>query len=308
MIIHKIDDTTELVYTDNRTIDFNFVISAINYSDGGGSINSNVDVSHAHSYSPEGYTKSVVTTKLEKGDKTTYILDNTISFNYRDVSSLLGEFKYFGKKAVLNFKGNQFGGNLSRHKDSSIRNNDGKVITFKQSSISPDSVKGIHNFIHRMKMDNGQMLIPIIKRYLNTVMLLKGAKHLLTGYANLEDYLNFIKSPSRDILNSFTETISDADFVIEINPSSPEVRMKAVGVKDDHLIVDLIVDGKIDSVDDTESLKPYVILNTKPIKLLNQTLPYFISRQKNIPIFITPLMLKSTEMLTNLKGGINLLK
>jgi len=307
MIIHKISDTEELVYTDNRTIDFNSVISELKYSSGGGSLNSDVTPSYAFSYTPEGYGKSVVTTKLERGGKKTYILDNTISFNFSNVGNFLRELNYFGKKAVLNFKGNDFGGNFLTHKESSIRNSHGNIITFKKTTVKGNT-KGIHNFIHRMKMDNGQMLIPIIKRYFNTILLLKSSKHRLTGYANLEDYLSFIRSPSKEILDGFSETLNDADFSIEINPNAPEIKLKAQGVRDDTLMVELFANGDLKTADTPDTSTPYIFLTTKPIKLLNQEFPYIISRQKNIPIFISPMLLTSKKMIENLKGGINLLK
>lgn len=308
MIIYKTSDNIELVFTNNKSIDFNSVINGLNYSKGGGIVKDGITVSHSVSYSPVGYSKPIITTKLQYGDKITYIIDDNIKFNFSDVHNFINEFNYFGKQAILNFKGNSFGGNFSKFKENSIRNYEGNIITFKRSSNISGNMKGIHNFIHRMKMDNGHMLIPIIKRYVNTIMLFKGKKKFLTGYANLHDYLNFIRNPSKDILNSFNEANTDSDFIVELNDNSPEINMKVSGVVDDKLMVDLFINGELKTKYIPEVVVPYILMTTKPIKLGNQTMPYFISRQQGMPIFISPLPLKSDEMVKSLKGGINLLK
>jgi len=308
MIIHKISDTVDLIYTDDKSADFNSIITKLNYSSGGGNLKSNIAVSYSSPYSPPFYNKSITSTKLQKGSKVTYIVNNSITFHYRDASSLINELNYFGKNTVLKFKGKSLGEDLSKYKANSIKNKSGTVITFKESTYTNDDNKLNHRFMHYMKTDNGRMLIPVIKRYVNTLMLFKAKRHLLTGYINLDDYMDFIRKPSSGILDSFTEKDEDSDFVIKIGNNSPRVKLKASSVNEGNLVVNLLVDANIESNETEVKPIPYIIFNTKPIKLINTTLPYFISRQNNMPIFITPVILKSSDMLTKLKGGINLLK
>lgn len=151
------------------------------------------------------------------------------------------------------------------------------------------------------------MIAPLLKRYVNTLLMVKGKKKLLTGYANLRDYLTFIKNPSMEALLGTNEADEEATYFIEVNSGNKRMTLTAGEIIGNAVIVDLTTDNDIKSSDDTES-KPYILLNAKPITLMNQKLPYFISYQKNFPVYVTPMLLKSDKVLQNLRGGINLLK
>jgi len=305
MLISNISNTLKLVFTGNRNNDFNAVMYKLKLAGPTGDVKKGVNVNHSSSYNSQGTSKSEVATKVDNGGKTIYILNDKISFYYHGIDDFLSRLRYFGDKVLLKIKGNTFTGSFSSYKNNSIEDSDGKIITFKSSVSTEDDNTQIHKFIHRMKTDNGRMIDPLIKRYSNTLRMVKGKRQLLTGYANLYDYLTYAQNPSSDILNSFSESFDSEGVTFNINNKG--VELKASGESDGKMVVNLLMKGDFEKPEG-EKQTPYVILNTKPIKLLNQQMPYFVSRQKYFPVFITTLFFKNDETLKNLKGGINLLK
>jgi hypothetical protein len=234
--------------------------------------------------------------------------NDSISFYYTgNVGDFLLKLKHFGENYILRSQDKILGEDFSRHSKNSIRNHKGEIISFRNLLNNYD-VNAISQFIHRMKKDNAQILAPLIKKYVTIIFLFKGKKFLLTGYANLRNYINFIKTPSRELLDLLNEVETDVDYIIELSGKNPEIRLKSSETIDNKIVVDLFFDGKIKTkAEITKTLEPYVLMTTKPIRLLNQKLPYIISSQKNTPIFITPLLFNTTEYLKKLKGGVNLL-
>jgi len=309
MLIYKISDNLKLVFTPNRTTNYNSVIQLLDYAGSNGALKKNIRVNFSAQYTPVGSNKSEIVTRLDNDNVTTYILDDTVSFYYNgnNIGDFIEKLSYFGNDTFLKFKNIAIGSNISKYKNNSIKNDEGKIITFK-NFVSEGDLKGIHKFIYYMKMDNGRMIEPLIKRYVTTLLLFRGKQKFLTGYANLKDYLTFIKNPSKEMLAGFTEAVMDADFVIEMASNPSEIRLQASEIIGGKLAVDLFVNGVVKDVNKGEEATPYVLLNSKPIKLLNQKLPYFVVKHMKVPVFVSPLMFKSDKALVNLRGGINLLK
>lgn len=309
MIVQNIDSTTQVVFTDNPQSDYLMIASELGYTKKDGNLYKYVTTEFSQMFHPRGAQSSIPSVKLTAKGAETYIVKNSFDFvfNNEHIRNLVNAFGYFGNNYIPIMDSIEFRGPFSELGMDQIRDNSGKIISFAAQSSS-DNSSIIHKVIHRLATDNGHMLAPIIKRYLNTIHLFKGNKNLLTGYAKLDNYLRMIKQPTKGLIPEI-DNESDVDFSVSFNNGSTQARVEVVGVRDGVPVVELKFNGSLQSQGKVaQRPEPYVLLTTKPINFGRETLPYNVVSYRGTPIFITPLIFNSNKILKELKGGINLLK
>ena len=310
MIIQKISDSEQIAFTSDRQFDFNRIIKELGYSKGTGEPYKYVQVDYSHLYFISGSYESVISTRIKAKGNTTYIINDSNTFSHAvggNVDTFLSRLKAFGDKYFLKIGDVVLEGGFRKDGSTSIKNNRGDVISLGAARTDKE-IKGIHNFIHRMKMDNGRMLIPMIIKFLNIALMFQNNKrYLLTGYANLLNYLTFIKNPSREILKNMNKSY-DSGYVMDFNTNYSDIDLTISDTKDGKIVVDMDFDGDFRPAEESiAQIDPYILMTLKPIKLLNQRMPYFMVSYKNTSVFVTPLFFNSAKILKSLKGGINLL-
>jgi hypothetical protein len=304
MIIQNIDSSNQVIFTTNPEADYRHIALALNYTKKDGELYKYV-TKDITTYYPKGSIYPLNAVKLVAKNVTTYIVPDEYDFHMRknSLDELSKSLSRFGEKSIVQFGDIELNGPFTV-RDGMLITNSGKTISESESTATV-SHKMISEFIHRMGTDNGKMLYPIIKRFLNTVFLFKGNKNLLTGYANLKHYLNMMRQPQPNFRQ--LNITSSGDYSINYDSNSLS-RIKVVDVKDGipiiklHSANNLVVNGSITNPD------PYILITTKPIQMQNQKFPYTVVRFKGTPLFISPLIFNSRAVLDQLPGGINLLK
>lgn len=309
MLIYKSSSNTQLIFTIDKTMDFNSIIRELKYGNSLSNLESNnITVNFSEYYTSELGGSPIITTSIKdkNNNLTSYILNDTYPFNYNgsNIGAFLDLFRLFGRNARLRFKDTIFSGEYLKADDNTIKTTEGKTILFK-NSISKGDIKNIHIFIHYLKRNNGQLLLPLIKLYTNILVLSRGARKLLVGYVNLYDYLSLIKG---NISSNIPNSSKNADYIISFYADSPEIKLKVSDVINNNLIVDLISDADLNHSENNNQPIPFVLFNTRPIVLLNQKMPYFVVNHKGINVFITPLFFNGNSYLKRLKGGVDLLQ
>lgn len=305
MIVQNINSHTQVIYTLNPEADYKKIAESLNYTRKDGMLYKNV-IKDSSTYYPNGSDRSLTAVKLISKEVTTYIVESEYTFQLTDSTfpDLINVFKRFGDTCIIKFNGIELSGPFS-YRDGVIISNSGKTIT---SNTSTNNVTHtlISQFIHHMGTDNGNMLHPIIQRFVTTMFLFKGNKHLLTGYANLKQYLHIMKQPMPKF-NSITQS-EQSDYVINYDVTSLS-KAKVIDVKDGTPVIEIVTNNKLTQFDSSTSIpEPYILITTKPIQMQNQTFPYTVVRYKGTSLFISPLIFNSRKILEQLPGGINLLK
>jgi hypothetical protein len=309
MIVQNINSETQVIYTTNRVTDLPQVGEALKYNKKNGGFYKYVTVEHSTYFTPPKSTTSLPAIKLIAKGITTYVVDDTVEFNIdkSNVGNIIQLLSKFGEDYIIRYNNIDLNGPFRKNGSDSLINNESTIISIGSYGVN-DNTNQIHNFIHRMRTDNGRMLDPVLRRFANTVFLFKGNKKLLTGYVNLSMYLNVIKYPSRGLFNmNLPDT--KADYVINLTSNSSRVRLKVVDVINGKLVLNISLDGSIEAASQyKQQISPYVLITTAPVNLLNQKFPNFVVQYRKLPIFITPIIFNSSEILKQLRGGINLLK
>jgi len=309
MIVQNIDSNTQVIFTDNAQSDYLSIATELGYTKKDGGLYKYVTAEFSQMYHPRGAQSSIPCVRLIAKGVETYIVKNSFDFvlNVDHIRNAIHGFEHFGSNYIPVVDSIEFKGPFNELSGNRIQDNIGKIISFAEQQVS-DNSSMIHKVMHRLATDNGHMLAPIIKRYLNTIHLFKGNKNLLTGYAKLENYLRMIKQPTTGLIQDVDDGI-DADYVVNFNNGSTQARVIVTGVRDGVPVIELKFNGSLNTHGKkVQKPEPYVLLTTKPINLGRERLPYNVVSYRGTPIFITPLIFNSTKILSELKGGINLLK
>src|SRR5574343_551741 len=203
MIVKNLDDSNQLIFTNNITADINSICSTLGYVKKNGDLYKGVNIISGNTYYPSNSDVSLQSTKISYKKVTSIVLDKKIELvtNVSNINKVIQALGRFGNDYVVNIKGTEFKGGLVLDVNGNINTNDGTKISINKSASSNSDITRMHNFIHKMSMDNGRMLYPVLKRFSNTIHLFKGNKSLLTGYIKLDDYLYIMKMPQSDIKN-----------------------------------------------------------------------------------------------------------
>src|SRR5574343_47527 len=270
MIVKNLDDSNQLIFTNNITADINSICSTLGYVKKNGDLYKGVDIISGNTYYPSNSDVSLQSTKISYKKVTSIVLDKKIEL-------------------VTNV--------------SNINKNDGTKISINKSASSNSDITRMHNFIHKMSMDNGRMLYPVLKRFSNTIHLFKGNKSLLTGYIKLDDYLYIMKMPQSGIKN----IVNTSDCAYNITLNSDICEIEVTDVVSGNIKYSFNFNGSLSPVSNNGKFNPYVLFTTTPITMQNQKMPFQTVTVNGLHVFITPLLFSNSDTLTKLKGGINLL-
>lgn len=309
MITQNINVNTQIIFVNDPQSEYKVIARELKYTKKDGELYKYVKVDFASMYHPYGASNSLQCIKLTAKNIDTYIVKKSFDFHmsHSHIRNVVNALSHFGGDYVPIIDGVEFDGSIDEVSSDKLQDESGKSISFGEQQET-DNTKIIHKMIHRLSTDNGHMLAPIIKRFLNTVHLFKGNKNLLTGYAKLDSYLRMIKQPTTGLIQKNNDD-ENSNFLISLDDESSQGRVEVVGIRDGKPVVELKFRGtlvKNDSLHQTPD--PYVLLTTKPIILGRQRIPYKVVSYRGTPIFISPLIFNSSKVLRDMKGGINLLK
>jgi len=306
VITQDVNNNLRIIYASNKRAEFNDILRNLGYKKITGELEKDVIVTQNSIYYPSGGTSSLESIKIVSKGVTTHIIDDSVSFNYNSIDNITRNLKHFGNKYLVKLDNKNFVGEFFKQSEIAVKNYKGDIIIFESESSNRMTLRN-HDFLHKMKMNNSRMIMPLLRKYVDVITLLKGKRHLLTGYANIMDYLAFMKKPSRDFLLSLTG--HNADFTVNLDKNPSKITLKVNNILKDGVLLDFIVNDKIYTSGKTPSRNPipHILVNTKPVQLRNHKLLYFTAKYKHTTVFVIPLMLKSDKALKNLRGGFNLL-
>lgn len=311
MVIQEINSRLKIIYTSDRKADFNTISRDLGFLESSLQPKKDVVINHFGNYYPNGGNASLQSIEIKDNRDNggvIHIIDDSFSFEYNNdnVDTIVRNLKHFGNKYIINLNYRLFSGEFYKESETSIKNNKGDIIVF-ESSTSKDMTPIIHDFMHKMSMNNSRMIMPLIRKYADTVNLFYAKRHLLTGYANIITYLNFMKHPDRENLLSLTGKKGDCN--VQFDKGSVKITLRVFGKHHDNLTMDFLINNQPYASNEKreQAPMPYILLNTKPIQMLNQKLIYFTAKYKKTTVFVIPLMLKSDSAVKSLRGGFNLL-
>ena len=304
MIVKNIDSENQLIFTGNKEGDLNTICSELGYLRKDGTYYKTLTIDRNYNYYPSNSDISISAIKLYYKNVTTIILDkfSECMINGNDISKLIKLLNRYGTNHSVKINGVTFDGPLNQSANDIITSDD-KKITIGDTTNSNNDIRNMHNFIHKMSMDNGRMLYPILRRYTNTLHLFKGNKSLLTGYVKLSDYLYTLKMPITGIKKLMGG--SDSDYNIMLN--SNIVKIEITNITNGRIEYNVDFNGSLTTNINTGKYDPYILFTTSPITLQNQKLPFQVVSMNGIKIFVSPLLFSNRDVLAKLKGGINLL-
>ena len=298
MITKSISTGVQVIFTKNKDGDVLSIANSLGYVNVDGSLVTGTQIIPHTTCNENGMSlpcSIIQTAKLK-----TYICNLDYGFTFSNTSSFVDELNKYGNDYLVNID------NISTTK---VRVNSNNVITDTNRKISfnaPQSQESdpvLGSFIAKMTTDNGRMLQPLTNKFTSIAYSIGKANAMLTGYANLRDYLMLIKQPTLGMANLKNKSLN-GDY--NINLDSNKITLKVIDVIDGVIQLSCIFLGTMDNLA-TQSFSPYILLTLKPITLGTQQLPYEIVRFKNYTVFISPLYFGNAKTLTNLKGGVNLL-
>jgi hypothetical protein len=305
MLLYKKNDKESIIFTSDINGDLNRILYTLNCFENGGKIKDGVSVQYSALCSIESGGSTQQCNKITTPKETIYVMNDSSSFNFSSPHSLIQKLREYGNNTIVKIYDRSFMGGFSTYKTNAIQDDKGNIISFKDKKEDAD-IPLLHKFIQYMKMNNGRMIIPLISKYVNTLSIVGKKRSLIVGYANVQDYLKIIKEPNGNFIKMLREENKD-DYIVELGPKK-QMKLVISNIVDNKISIDLYIDGTMKKDVDVSISDIYILLNTRPIVLQNQNLPYFINTFNSISVFITPLILTDTKMLTNLRGGMNLLR
>lgn len=304
MLLYKKSDKESIIFTRDINGDINNILYSLNCFENGGKLKKDVSVQYSSWYSIDQSSSTQQCNKITTPKEIIYVMNDSISFNFNSPYSLVQKLKEYGENTYIKIYDKSFMGGFSVYKTNSIQDGNGNIISFKEKK-EDENTPLIHKFIQYMKINNGRMIIPLISKYVNILSAVGKKRSFIVGYANIHNYLKIIKQPNGNILKMLKEENVD-DYVVELG-SKKQMKLVVSNIIKNTISLDLYIDGTMKRDIDKEISDIYILLNTRPIVLQNKNLPYFINTFNNVSVFITPLILTDTKMLTNLRGGMNLL-
>jgi len=311
MVIQAVSNTLKIIYTPDRKADFNNIARELGFLEANSQPKKDVIINQFGSYFPHGGNSSLQSIEIKDNRDNggvTHVINDSFSFDYNNdnIDTIIRNLKHFGNKYIINIGSKLFGGEFVKESESSIKNTKGSIIIF-ESDEAKKMTPVMYDFMHKMRMNNSRMIMPLIRKYADTVTLLHNKRQLLTGYANILTYLTFMKNPYRE--NLLTLTGKRGDYNVHFDKENNRITLKVFGIHNGNIVMNFLINNQIYNSDKSSVTPPvpYILLNTKPIQLLNQKMIYFTAKYRKTTVFVIPLMLKSDRSVKNLRGGFNLL-
>jgi len=311
MILYEPKENVQVVFTPNKESDFKKVVESLGYAKKDGQPYKYVNVQKGSYLKLDGAVETLPATKLTAKGKEIYIVDDSIEVkaSKHGANKFAATINSFGTNTEITIDKRNFKGKFTSLGDGSVKDSDGVTLSLGGDS-TPDSNPQLNMFIYKMRQDNGNLLAPILKKYITTLHFVGKNRKLITGYAHLPTYLKLIKSPFGDFAKSMRKN-KGADAGLVLGEGKKEFMTKVVvrGAKGRKLLLQLDSREKLSKLgDDTKTPNPYVLFTTAPIKITSEDVPKFTIKLGKQTIFVSIFMFEAEKYLTDLKGGSNLLK
>lgn len=312
MLFYEPKENFRIIFTKDKENDFGKVIKELGYAKKDGSPYKYVNVQKGSFVKIDGAVETLQATKLTAKGKDTYIVNDSIEFKSgpRGASKFASVVNTFGNNFDLNIDNKNFKGKFTPSSDGSVKDGDGVVISLGSETGTDVSSPELTQFIYKMRQDNGNMLAPILRKYITALHFVGKNRKLITGYAHLPTYLQLIKSPFGDLAKSLRQNKgSSTGLVLGAGKNDFMAKVVVRGVKGRKILLELNSSAKLSKSEGSkETPNPYVVFSTKPIKFTSEETPKFAISMGRQTIFVTIFMFSGEKYLTDLQGGMNLLK
>jgi len=310
MILYEPKENVQIVFTKNKDTDFKSIINELGYAKKDGNPYKYVNVTQAAYVKINGAVDRIPAIKISAKGKEIYVANDVIEFKTgkRNTNSFVSAVNTFGNNYELNIDGRPFKGKFSAVSDNTIKDGDGVLISIG-GSPQTGNTKELDVFIYKMRQDNGNLLAPIIRKYITTLHFTGKNRKLISGYAHLPTYFQLIKSPFGDLAKSLRKNKDSGNMILGADKHDFMAKVVVRGAKGRKLLLDLQTGVKLSKSDeDTKTPNPYVIFTTKPIKFTSEETPRFAISMGRQTIFVNIFMFNGEKYLADIKGGMNLLK
>jgi len=259
-------------------------------------------------YTPKGGVTPLPCTTILAKDKAIFVMNNSFNFSIlrNDARPLSNALNRFGSASIVNIDDNNFKTPISVSDSKHLKSGIDKIAIgqFINSTIE----NKVDQFIHRMKTDNGKMLLPLTRKFVDVSHIMGGNKSRLTGYADLNIYLRMLNQPT---LNSeaLIKDMANSNYLLNVPEEQVNAMVVVDGVENGNLKLHLKAPIKMYSDEKPLPQKfPFLLFTLKPITLKEQKFPFFVMPYKHNRLFVTAMILDSMKPLESLSGGLNLLK
>lgn len=312
MIIYEPKDKMRVIFVKNKDANFSDVIKELGYAKKNGDPYKYVEVQKGSYLKFDGTPETLSATKLKAKGIDTYIVDDEIPVKVSKYSS--GKFASalgsFGSNVDIEIDGRNFSGRFMADRNNTIKDANGTVVTIGGDSNGGVDMDEVTKFIYKMRQQNGNLLAPILRKYITTLHFVGKNRNIITGYAHLPTYLKMIKSPFSDFVKSFRGGDDKSGIVFGAGKNDFMAKIKVRGVKGRKLLIEVQSQEKLSKLGVSESEKPnpYVLFSTAPLRFTSEDTPKFVISMGKQTIFVTVLLFRAETHLQGLKGGQNLLK
>lgn len=306
MIIQK-DNTNFYVWVNNKEAQLNNVLSEFKLLDSNTQPSKHIQIHRNGQYMPKGATTPLASITVLAKDKAIFIMNDMHRFSLlrNDARALASALNRFGVSTVdINGKSikGPFSAIDSRHLKTGSKNI--ALGQFINNSIESK----VDQFIHRMKTDNGKMLLPLTRKFTDMLHLLGKNRNRLSGYVDLNLYLRMLNQPTLNT-ESVIKDLNTADYLLNIPQEQTHAVISVAGV--DASGVKLVLKSPSVLYDGVESLpqkNPYLMFTPKPLSLKDEQFPFFVLSYKGHRVFVTAMIMDNSSPFESLSGGVNLLK
>lgn len=312
MIVYEPKDKMRVIFTKNKDADFGNVIKELGYAKKNGDPYKYVEVQKGSYLKFDGAPETLSATKLKAKGVETYIVDDEVSVKVTKngagkFASVLGSF---GSNVDIDIDGRKFTGRFMAEKDNVIKDANGTLVMLCSDTNGGVDMNEVTKFIYKMRQDNGNLLAPILRKYITTLHFVGKNRNIITGYAHLPTYLQMIKSPFSNFVKSFRNKDSESGIVFGAGKNDFMAKVKVRGSKGRKLLLEVQSGEKLSKLGVSESEKPnpYVLFSTAPLRFTSEETPKFAISMGRQTIFVTILLFNAEKNLQNIKGGQNLLK
>lgn len=310
MILYEPKENVQVVFTKNKDTEFNNAIRELGYAKKDGNPYKYVNIQKGSYLKLDGADDKIPAIKISAKGKKIFVVDDTIEFKtgIRGVNTFVNSVNAFGSNYELNIDGRPFKGKFKSLTDNSVKDSDGVLLSIGGGAKAANNPE-VNTFIYKMRQDNGNLLAPIMRKYITALHFTGKNRKFITGYAHLPTYLQLIKSPFGDLSKSLRKNKHKSGMILGEGKNDFMAKVVVRGVKGRKVLLDLQTGVKLSSSTDTSKTpNPYVVFTTKPIKFNSEDIPQFAVNMGRQIIFVTIFMFYGEKYLGDVKGGMNLLK
>lgn len=312
MIIYEPRENMTVVFTKNKDADFNSIIQEFKYAKKNGEPYKYVNVQKGSYLKLDGSTETFSAIKLNAKGKEIYIVDDevTVKVSTHGANKFASALSRFGKNTEFTIDNRPFKGNFTTSSPGSVRDANGTEIVIGSETGGGVDMKQVTQFIYKMRQDNGNLLAPILRKYITALHFVGKNRNIITGYAHLPTYLQMIKSPFSNLVKALKNNADKPGLVFGAGKTEFTVKIVVRGAKGRKLLLEVQSGEKLSKMGAgmEGNPNPYVLFSTAPLKFTSEEVPRFTISMGRKTIFVSVFLFNAEKHLQNLKGGTNLLK